>query len=143
MKRTLTTLAASTLTVLALGGCSRSSLLAPDAVAAVQQALLDGQIAVGGDAFRDLAIQRTGQLSATLRWTASNDLDIVVTDASCGTRDFYGCTILGSATTRTPRGGSAIEQVTAAVRAGQTVRFWIDNLDDAAGATYTLDVVVR
>lgn len=140
MKTTLTALVVS---VLALGGCSNGSPTSPEAIAPIQQALLNGQVAVGGEAFRDLAVPRGGTVSATLRWTVSNDLDIFVTDASCGTRDFYGCTILGSATTRTPRGGSGLEQVAAGVRAGQTLRFWISNLDDAAAATYSLDVEVR
>jgi hypothetical protein len=143
MKTTLTTLTVATMAMLALGGCSKTGPTSPETIAAIQQALLEGQIAVGGETFRDLAIQRGGSLSATLRWTFSNDLDIVVTDASCGTRDFYGCTILGSATTRTPRGGSGLEQLAAAVRAGQTVRFWINNLDDAAPAPYSLELSVH
>ena len=143
MTRTLTALAIPLMTALAIGGCSKSSPVAPDAVAATQESLLNGEIAIGGDGFRDLSIQRGGTLTATLRWTTSNDLDLVVTDASCGTKDFYGCAILAAAKTRTPGGGSGVETVTAAVRAGQTLRFWIDNMDDAASAPYTLDVVVR
>jgi len=143
MTRTLTTLAIPLFASLAMGGCSKAALTAPDAVAAIQESLLNGEIAVGGDTFRDLGIQRGGTLTATLHWTFSNDLDVVVTDASCGTKDFYGCTILGAAKTRTPRGGAGVETVTAPVRAGQTVRFWINNMDDAASAPYTLDVVVQ
>ncbi|HEX9368519.1 MAG TPA: hypothetical protein VF921_17955 [Vicinamibacterales bacterium] len=121
-------------------GCGKGILTAPTVVTPAQIARLGGHIALGGDVFEDLAVQRDGTLTAILTWTFSNNLDITLTEASCGTRDFYGCTILASS--RAPR-GTYSERLIAAVRAGRTLRFWITNMDDAASASYTLDVVIQ
>jgi hypothetical protein len=117
-------------------GCSRS-LTGPTAVAP-QTARLSGVAA--DHSVQDLVVQRDGTLTATLTWQHSNNVDITLTEASCGTRDFYGCRILASS--RSPRGVDS-ERVVSAVRAGVMLRFWIVNLDDATGAPYTLEVTVQ
>jgi hypothetical protein len=118
-------------------GCTRGTLTAPTAIAP-QTARLTGTAV--SHSVQDLVVQRDGTLTATLTWMYSNNVDITLTEHTCGTRDFYGCTILASSTS--PRGVDS-ERVVRTVRAGMTLRFWILNLDDTTGAPYTLDVTVQ
>lgn len=118
-------------------GCRKTTLTGPTAIAP-QTARLTGTAV--SHSVQDLIVQRDGTLTATLTWLYSNNVDITLTDNSCGTRDFYGCTILASSSS--PRGVDS-ERLIRAVRAGATLRFWILNLDDATGAPYTLDVTVQ
>ena len=143
MTRNLTTamtMTAALATAMIAGACTGAVPTAPSAPAATQ---LAGRVAVGGNEARDFTSPRDGTLSATLNWTYSNDLDLVVTDDSCAALDFSRCTTLALGATRTPRGESRLERVTRTVRRGETLRFWIENLDDAAPAPYSLDITIQ
>jgi hypothetical protein len=118
--------------------CNKGGTLTGPTAIAPQTARLTGTAV--DHSVQDLIVQRDGTLTATLTWMYSNNVDITLTDNSCGTRDFYGCTILASS--RSPR-GVASEQVVRAVRAGVMLRFWITNMDDATGAPYTLEVTIQ
>ncbi len=85
-----------------------------------------------------MTVAHDGTLTATLTWTQSNDLDLYATAVACAPRfNIATCHVLASSTqTR----GRMPEQVSVSVHAGDRVRFWIENLDDAASAAYTLDV---
>jgi hypothetical protein len=117
--------------------CSKGSLTGPTAIAP-QTARLTGTAV--DHSLQELTVQRDGTLTANLTWMYSNNVDITLTDHTCSTRDFYGCTILASS--RSPRGVTS-EQLVRAVRAGMVLKFWILNMDDATGAPYTLDVTIQ
>lgn len=141
MRRTVTALAGLLLSGTLLTGCTELGTPTGPSTSVPQTARLTGRI-VDWD-IHNFTVQRDGLLVATLTWIYSNDMDLVLTDAACGTRDFYGCRILGSSRTRTPRGGSNFERIQAAVTRGQMLKFWIQNLDDATGGEYSLDVTVQ
>jgi hypothetical protein len=78
-----------------------------------------------------------GSQTVTLTWTASADLDLYVTAASCTGYPPDACTLLARSTSST----GTREEVTVTVVAGTPVLLWVDNFSTTATAAYT--VVVR
>ena len=85
----------------------------------------------------DFTPGRAGTMTATLTWTGTTDMDLVLTASSCGTYDSYNCTVLAQART-----GSGSERVTLAVSRGERLRFWAHNNSPADGE-YTIDVRIE
>lgn len=84
--------------------------------------------------FHDFIASRDGTLTATLSWTGTTDMDLVVTQTSCATYDHYACTIRAES-----RQLPTAERISLPVTRGDGLRFWAHNNSPAA-ADYAIDV---
>lgn len=87
-----------------------------------------------------LAMTVNGTLTTDLAWTNGTvDLDFYLTDSTCAGYPPADCAILARSVAET---GTA-EQLTRAVRSGENYILWVDNLNIATAAAYTITGAVR
>ncbi|HYN07810.1 MAG TPA: hypothetical protein VES67_10500 [Vicinamibacterales bacterium] len=100
---------------------------------------LNGSVASFGYAEHTLNVSQTGNLTATLTWSGSNDLDLYLTAGNCP--DVYGpnaCTRL--VVSELTEGNS--ETVSRSVQSGEQFKIWVDNFGFSVQA-YTVRVEIR
>jgi hypothetical protein len=101
--------------------------------------MLNGTVASFGYTEHTLNVSQTGNLTATLTWSGSNDLDLYLTAGNCP--DVYGpnaCTRL--AASELTEGNS--ETISRSVQSGEQFKIWVDNFGFSPQA-YTVSVEIR
>ncbi len=86
-----------------------------------------------------LNASRTGNLTVTLTWSGSTDLDLYLTPGNCP--DIYGANACTRLVVSEQLVGNS-EVVTRAVQSGEQFKIWVDNFAVAA-QPYTLTIEIR
>lgn len=127
----------------AASGCSSStpeSPTAPSTPAPVSSTTtLTGTVAAYGTASHDYTPARIGTLTATLTWTATADLDLYVTAASCTGYPPDACALLA----RSTASSGQREEVTLTLRNSGALKVWIDNFHPTTSVPYAVAVALQ
>jgi hypothetical protein len=142
LKKTLSLLVVSLLvaaTTVALVGCGgKSSPTAPSTPQPFHQTLT-GTVDVFGTTFHPVTIPRTGQMTISLTWPETLDLDLYLTNSACSADTLNQCQLFASATGTV---GNR-EVVTRSVTQAETFRVFVDNTSLDLGSNYTLQIDIQ
>jgi hypothetical protein len=86
-----------------------------------------------------LNIPRGGNMTLTLSWNQSADLDLYLTSTSCNGYPPLDCAILTKSNNST---GATRETITRTVQASESFKLWVDNFSSTT-VNYTLDLTVQ
>jgi hypothetical protein len=86
-----------------------------------------------------VSVSQTGNLTATLTWSGSNDLDLYLTAGNCP--DVYGLNACPRLVVSEQTEGTT-ETVSRAVQSGEQYKIWVDNFSSGAQA-YSVRVEIR
>lgn len=119
-------------------GCGGGSPTAPSAPQPYNETMT-GTASSFGVTQHALNIPRAGNLTISLSWPSSADLDLYLTPASCANVYPTGsCTMLAISN----RSGAGSETITRTVAAGETFKVWVDNFAFSP-QTYTLTLNIQ
>lgn len=116
------TAAAGILALLVACGCGKSSPSAPAPPEPFNQTLT-GTVSSFGFTQHPLSAARAGNMTLTLTWQTTADLDLYLTSSTCNQYPNGSCQILAAS----DRAVGSSEVITRTVTSGESFKFWIDN----------------
>lgn len=125
---------------LALSGCGASPTAPPTPAPGPPPVseTFTGTVAPYAIVFHTFAPARDGMATLTLRWSSAADIDLYVTEPSCTGYPPDRCLVLA----RSAASSGNEERVQVTVRAGASLRLWVDNFSPTDAVAYTLTAVV-
>ena len=93
---------------------------------------IGGSVVGLGYVQHSLNVPRSGNMTVTLSWNTTADLDLYLTTASCNTYPPGSCSLLA-----TSDNGTTTERITRTVTAGEAFKLWVDSFS-ASSQNYTI-----
>ncbi|MDP3719465.1 MAG: hypothetical protein Q8T13_17010 [Acidobacteriota bacterium] len=120
----------------ACGGGS-SSPTAPSATPQPYNQTVTGTVSSLGIVQHPLSIPRSGNMTLTLSWGTTADLDLYLTNSSCNAYPPDSCQILAASD-----GVAATERITRTVTSGESFKIWVDSFSFSP-QNYTIAISIQ
>lgn len=97
---------------------------------------ISGTVSSFGSVQHPLTVSKSGNMSLTLSWNTSADLDLYLTASSCNVYPPGACQLLAVSD-----GSTSPERITRPVTSGESFKVWVDSFSSAPQA-YTLSIAI-